>query len=112
MNHGRSAPLKLEIMASASASVYPSSYINRNYLIKVNGLSPSGDKLNVLVGVSGAIALIGEELFYKFVGVSGAIALIGEELFYKFVGRAERDINNDVTHCKLRRGIKFSFYRK
>lgn len=96
MNHGLSAPLKLEIMASASASasVYPASYINRNYLIKVNGLSPSGDKLNVLVGVS------------------GAIALIGEELFYKFVGRAERDINNDVTHCKLRRGIKFSFYRK
>ncbi len=92
MNHGRSAPLKLEIMASAS--VYPSSYINRNYLIKVNGLSPSGDKLNVLVGVS------------------GAIALIGEELFYKFVGRAERDIQHDVTHCKLRRGIKFSFYRK
>lgn len=92
MNHGRSAPLKLEIMASAS--VYPSSYINRNYLIKVNGLSSSGDKLNVLVGVS------------------GAIALIGEELFYKFVGRAERDIQHDVTHCKLRRGIKFSFYRK
>lgn len=92
MNHGRSAPLKLEIMASAS--VYPSSHINRNYLIKVNGLSPSGDKLNVLVGVS------------------GAIALIGEELFYKFVGRAERDMNHDVTHCKLRRGIKFSFYRK
>lgn len=92
VNHGRSAPLKLETMASAS--VYPSSYINHNYLIKVNGLSPSGDKLNVLVGVS------------------GAIALIGEELFYKFVGRAERDINNDVTHCKLQRGIKFSFYRK
>ena len=92
MNHGRSAPLKLEIMASAS--VYPSSYINGTYLIKVNGLSPSGDKLNVLVGVS------------------GAIALIGEELFYKFVGRAERDMNHDVTHCKLRRGIKFSFYRK
>lgn len=92
MNQGRSAPLKLEIMASAS--IYSSSYINRNYLIKVNGLSPSGDKLNVLVGVS------------------GAIALIGEKLFYKFVGRAERDINNDVTHCKLRRGIKFSFYRK
>lgn len=78
----------------ASVSAYPSSYINRNYLIKVNGLSPSGDKLNVLVGVS------------------GAIALIGEELFYKFVGRAERDLNHDVTHCKLRRGIKFSFYRK
>lgn len=81
-------------MASATIPVYPSSYINRNYLIKVNGLSPSGDKINVLVGVS------------------GAIALIGQELFYKFVGRAERDVNNDVTHCKLRRGLKFSFYRK
>lgn len=81
-------------MASATIPVYPSSYINRNYLIKVNGISPSGDKINVLVGVS------------------GAIALIGQELFYKFVGRAERDVNNDVTHCKLRRGIKFSFYRK
>lgn len=69
-------------------------YINRNYLIKVNGISPSGTKLNVLVGVS------------------GAISLIGEELFYKFIARAERDINNDVTVCKLRRGIKFSFYRK
>lgn len=94
MNHGRSTPLKCEIMASATTSVYSSSYINRNYLIKVNGLSPSGDKLNVLVGVS------------------GAIALIGEELFYKFICRAERDTNHDVTHCKLRRGIKFSFYRK
>lgn len=80
-------------MASA-ASTYPTSYINRNYLIKVNGLAPSGNKINVLVGVS------------------GAIALIGEDLFYKFIGRAERDINNDVTVCKLRRGIKFSFYRK
>lgn len=81
-------------MASASVSSYSTSYINRNYLIKVNGISPSGSKLNVLVGVS------------------GAIALIGEELFYKFVGRAEKDYTHDVTHCKLRRGIKFSFYRK
>ena len=81
-------------MASASVSSYSTSYINRNYLIKVNGISPSGNKLNVLVGVS------------------GAIALIGEELFYKFVGRAEKDYTHDVTHCKLRRGIKFSFYRK
>lgn len=80
-------------MATASTA-YPTAYINRNYLIKVNGVAPSGRKLNVLVGVS------------------GAIALIGEELFFKFVGRAERDLDHDVTHCKLRRGIKFSFYRK
>lgn len=94
MNHGRSAPLKLEIMASATASVLPTSYINLNYLIKVYGLAPDGSKVNTLVGVS------------------GAIALIGEELFYKFVGRAERDLQHDITVCKLRRGIKLSFYRK
>lgn len=79
-------------MKSASAS-YSSAYINKNYLIKVNGISPSGTKLNVLVGVS------------------GAIALIGEELFYKFVARADRD-GNDKTVCKLRRGIKFTLYAK
>lgn len=74
--------------------MYSSSYINRNYLIKVNGIDPSGNKINILVGVS------------------GAVSLIGEKLFYKFIGRAERDINSSVTVCKLRRGIKFSFYRK
>lgn len=73
---------------------YQTSYINRNYLIKVNGIAPDGCKVNVLVGVS------------------GAIALIGEELFYKFIGRAERDYKHDKTVCKLRRGIKFSLYRK
>lgn len=78
----------------ASASVLPTSYINLNYLIKVYGLAPDGSKVNTLVGVS------------------GAIALIGEELFYKFVDRAEHDLQHDITVCKLRRGIKFSFYRK
>lgn len=89
---GASATQNFSIMASAS--VLPTSYINLNYLIKVYGLAPDGSKVNTLVGVS------------------GAIALIGEELFYKFVGRAERDLQHDVTVCKLRRGIKFSFYRK
>lgn len=81
-------------MASASALSYSTSYVNFNYLIKVYGRDPEGRKVN------------------KLVGVSGAIALIGEELFNKFVDRAERDVNNDVTVCKLRRGIKFSLYRK
>lgn len=89
---GASAPQNLLIMATAS--VLSTSYINLNYLIKVYGLAPDGSKVNTLVGVS------------------GAIALIGEVLFYKFVLRAERDIQRDVTVCKLRRGIKFSFYRK
>ncbi len=82
------------VSSSASALSYSTSYINRNYLIKVNGIAPDGCKVNVLVGVS------------------GAIALIGVEMFNKFLDRAERDIQNDKTVCKLRRGIKFSFYRK
>lgn len=76
-----------------SSRPFKSSYINRNYRIKVNGISPSGECLNVLVGVS------------------GAIALIGEDLFYKFVARAVRDAS-DKTVCKLRRGIKFTLYAK
>ena len=92
MNPGLPPHKNFSIMASAS--VLPTSYINLNYLIKVYGLAPDGSKVNTLVGVS------------------GAIALIGEEMFYKFVGRAERDLQHDITVCKLRRGIKFSFYRK
>lgn len=81
-------------MASAASLSFSTSYINQNYLLKVYGFDPEGRKVN------------------RLVGVSGAIALIGEELFYKFVGRAEKDLQHDVTVCKLRRGIKFSFYRK
>lgn len=81
-------------MASVPMLSYSTAYINRNYLIKVNGIAPNGCKVNVLVGVS------------------GAVALIGVEMFNKFLDRAERDLNNDKTVCKLRRGIKFSFYRK
>lgn len=66
--------------------------INKEWKIKVNGLNPDGEKINVLVGVS------------------GAIALIGAEMFNKLVARAERCMDN-VCVCKLRRGIKFSFYR-
>lgn len=81
-------------MASVPMLSYSTAYINRNYLIKVNGIAPNGCKVNVLVGMS------------------GAVALIGVEMFNKFLDRAERDLNNDKTVCKLRRGIKFSFYRK
>lgn len=67
--------------------------INSNFRIKVNGINNEGKKLNTLVGVD------------------GAIKLIGEELFNKFVARAFNSTNDNTT-CKLRRGLKITFYGK
>lgn len=72
---------------------YSTSEINKNFLIKVSGINNEGKKVNHLVGVSGAIELIGTELFNKFIGKAF-------------------DSMDDVCVCKLRRGIKFSFYAK
>lgn len=79
---------------NALASAFPTCEINRDFLIKVYGRDAENRKINTLVGVS------------------GAIRLIGEELFYKFVARSYRDRNHDKTVCKLRRGIVFTFYLK
>ena len=70
---------------------YTTTYINRNYLIKVYGFDNEGKRIN------------------KLLGVSGLIALIGVELANKFIGRAERS-GQDFTVCKLRRGLKVSLY--
>ena len=70
---------------------YTTTYINRNYLIKVYGLDFEGKRIN------------------KLVGVSGLVALIGVELANKFINRAEKAAA-DCTVCKLRRGLKVSLY--
>ena len=67
--------------------------INQNFRIKVAGLNANGEKINTLVGVS------------------GAIALVGEELFEKFINRAYNQ-GTDATVCKLRRGLKLTLYVK
>lgn len=72
---------------------YSTKYINRNYLIKVAGIDNEGCKINTLVGVS------------------GMLALIGCELANKFIGRAERGMG-DACYCKLRRGLRITFYNK
>ena len=72
---------------------YTKKEINSNFRIKVAGLDPQGEKVNMLVGVSGAIALIGQEMFEKL--LERAFSSLG-----------------DVCVYKLRRGIKFSFYCK
>ena len=72
---------------------YSTRYINRNYRIKVAGIDNEGSKIN------------------RLVGVSGMLTLIGVELANKFLNRAEKGID-DRCVCKLRRGLKFTFYNK
>ena len=72
---------------------YTTKFINQNFRIKVFGHDENGKKINTLVGVSGIIRMIGEELFYKFV---------------------KRALNCmlDKCVCKLRRGLVVSLYVK
>lgn len=72
---------------------YTTKFINANFRIKVFGRDENGKKINTLMGVS------------------GIIAMIGEELFFKFVTRA-LDCMLDKCVCKLRRGLVVSLYVK
>jgi hypothetical protein len=73
---------------------YTTREINANYRIKVFGINEeNGKKMNTLVGVS------------------GLLKLIGAEIFNKFMERREKCMD-DVCVCKLRRGLKVSFYVK
>ncbi|MCC8175471.1 MAG: ribosomal large subunit pseudouridine synthase B [Bacteroidales bacterium] len=74
---------------------YTSKSINLNFRIKVSGVDDQGRKINKLVGVSGLIALIGED-----------IALINRLLKRAF------NCLKDACICKLRRGLKVTFYNK
>lgn len=75
------------------STTYTTTEINRNFRIKVAGIDGNGNRINTLVGVSGLIKLIGEDLFNKFV-------------------KHAFDCMLDVCVCKLRRGLKVSFYNK
>ena len=72
---------------------FSSKFINANFRIKVFGRTEDGKKINTLMGVSGIIRLIGEELLYKFI-------------------QRALDCMLDVCVCKLRRGLQVSFYVK
>lgn len=73
--------------------LYTTTYINKNFRLKVSGRDNDNQKIN------------------KLVGVSGLIALIGVELANKFVQRALTS-GNDKTKCCLRRGLKVTLYIK
>ena len=70
---------------------YTTREINRNYKIKVSGLF-DGKKVNTLVGVSGFLKMVNDI-----------------ELSNRLLGRAFNCLE-DKCVCKLRRGIKISFY--
>ena len=72
---------------------FTTKFINQNFRIKVFGRDENGKKINTLLGVSGIIRLIGQELFYKFV-------------------QRALDCMKDVCVCKLRRGLQVSLYVK
>ena len=73
--------------------IYTTTEINKNFRIKVFGRNAEGKKINTLMGVAGILALIGEELLNKFL-------------------RRAFSCMEDVCVCKLRRGLKVSFYVK
>lgn len=73
--------------------IFSTTEINKNFRIKVFGYNADGKKINTLMGVAGILALIGEELLNKFL-------------------RRAFNSMDDVCVCKLRRGLKVSFYVK
>lgn len=70
---------------------YTSKQINRDYKIKVSGLF-DGKKINTLVGVSGFVKMVND------------IALCNRLLDRAFA------CMDDKVCCKLRRGIRITFY--
>lgn len=70
---------------------YTTRQINGNYKIKVSGLY-DGQKVNTLVGVSGFLKMVNDI-----------------ELSNRLLDRAFNCLE-DKCVCKLRRGIKISFY--
>lgn len=70
---------------------YTTAEINRTFKIKVSGVNFEGKKMNVLVGVS------------------GLIRLIGVDLTNTLLNRAFNCMD-DKQVCKLRRGLKVTFY--
>ena len=80
-------------MKKSNQTTFTTKFINQNFRIKVFGRTEDGKKINTLMGVSGIIAMIGEELFFKFV-------------------QRALDCMLDKCVCKLRRGLQVSLYVK
>ncbi len=80
-------------MKKVNEKYFTTKFINQNFRIKVYGRDEQGKRINSLYGVSGIIAMIGEELFFKFI-------------------RRALESMKDVCACKLRRGLVVTLYVK
>ncbi len=72
---------------------YTTAYINRNFLLKVSGTDNQNRRIN------------------KLVGVSGLVALLGEDLAGKCIDRALKS-STDKVKCCFRRGLRVTLYFK
>lgn len=70
---------------------YSTKEINATYKIKVSGINFTGPKI------------------HKLVGVRGFVELLGEDLANNLLDRAFES-KEDKCICKLRRGLKVTFY--
>lgn len=76
-----------------SGLYYSTRRINMSFIIKAYGIDKEGNKINKALGVSGLINLIGIEFVNKFLQRAFSAGL-------------------DKVVCKLRRGLKITFYIK
>lgn len=70
---------------------YTTKEINGTFKIKVSGVNYEGNRLNIAVGVSGLIKLIGVDLANNLL-------------------KRAFETTDDKCICKLRRGLKITFY--
>lgn len=76
-----------------SPLAYPSAWINRNFRIKVYGRTADGRRINTLVGVAGAVVMLGVDTLNKLL-------------------EAAAGCTADAYKRKLRRGLLVSLYSK
>lgn len=72
---------------------YDTTFINRNFRLKVYGMDAENNRIN------------------RLVGVSGLVALIGADFAEKFITRALNS-DKDSVRCRLRRGLQVTLYFK
>lgn len=71
---------------------YTTKEVNSTFKMWAYGVNADGTKIDTIIGVS------------------GLIKLVGVDLANSFLNRAFATVNDDKCICKLRRGLKVTFY--
>ena len=78
--------IKVSTNNNKNGLAYSSKDINRNFRIKVSGVDAQGRKVHKLVGVAGAIALIGVEMLNKLLKRAFAYSNLYQLIFLCGIG--------------------------